>query len=92
MQIGQAALDAKLNQGLLRVNPLELPLASGKVRLAPSLRLGPGPMELQHDSGVLIDHVTITPEMANERLKYVLPIVAGIAQASDCRRSSGDIR
>ena len=82
VQIGQAALDAKLNQGLLRVNPLELPLASGKVRLAPSLRLGPGPMELQHDSGVLIDHVTITPEMANERLKYVLPIVAGIAQAS----------
>lgn len=83
VQLGQAALDAKLNQGLLRVNPVEVPLQTGgKVRLAPSLRLGPGPMELQHDGGVLVDHVAITPEMANERLKYVMPIVAGIASAS----------
>lgn len=83
VQLGQAALDAKLNQGLLRVDPVEVPLATGgKVRLAPSLRLGPGPMELQHDAGVLVDHVAITPEMANERLKYVMPIVAGIASAS----------
>lgn len=83
VQLGQAALDAKLNQGLLRVNPVEVALGTGgKVRLAPSLRLGPGPMELQHDAGTLVDHVSITPEMANERLKYVMPIVAGIASAS----------
>lgn len=83
VQLGPAALDAKLNQGLLRVNPVEVALQTGgKVRLAPSLRLGPGPMELQHDAGVLVDHVAITPEMANERLKYVMPIVAGIASAS----------
>jgi hypothetical protein len=81
-QLGAANLDARLNQGLLRVNPTEIAVNTGKVRLAPSLRLGPGPMELAADPGMLVDHVSITPEIANERLKYVLPIMSGVAQAS----------
>ena len=37
-------------------------------------------MEVRLDPGVLADHVTITQEMANERLQYVMPIMAGVAQ------------
>jgi translocation and assembly module TamB len=81
-QLGRATLTARLNQGLVRVEPTDIPVNTGKVRLAPSLRLGPGPMELQADAGTVVDHVSITPEMANERLKYVVPILAGVAQVS----------
>lgn len=82
LQMGRGALDAKLAQGVLRTNPLEVPVNTGRLRLTPSLRLAPGPMELNVDPGTLVDHVSITPEMANERLKYVLPILAGVAQVS----------
>lgn len=79
--LGPTTFDAKLNQGLLRVSPTEIAVASGgKLRLAPSLRLGAGPQEIQLDPGIVADHVTMTPDMVNERLKYVMPILAGVAQ------------
>jgi hypothetical protein len=81
-QLGRGALDARLNQGVLRTSPLEVPINSGRVRIVPSLRLAGGPTELNVDPGTIIDHVSITPEMANERLKYVVPILAGVAQVS----------
>lgn len=81
-QLGRGAIDARLNQGVLRTSPLEVPINSGRVRVVPSLRLAGGPTELNVDPGTIIDHVSITPEMANERLKYVVPILAGVAQVS----------
>lgn len=80
--LGRTTLDARLSQGLLRLNPTEVAVNTGKVRLAPSLKLGPGPMELQVEPGTVVDHVSITPEMANERLQYVVPILAGVTQVS----------
>lgn len=81
-QLGRGTLDAKLAQGVARTSLLEVPVNTGRLRLAPSVRLAPGPMELNVDPGTIIDHVSITPEMANERLKYVLPILEGVAQVS----------
>lgn len=73
-------LDASLNQGYLRTSTLEVPVGGGRVRAAPTLRVGPEPMEVRLDPGMLADHVTITREMANQRLQYVMPIMAGVAQ------------
>jgi len=79
-QIGRGTVDAKLAQGLLRSSLLDAPVNSGRLRIAPSLRVAGGPMELTVDPGTIIERVSITPEMANERLKYVLPILSGVAQ------------
>lgn len=73
-------LDATLNQGYLRTTAVEVPVGGGRVRVAPTVRVGPEPMEVRLDPGMLADHVTITREMANERLQYVMPIMAGVAQ------------
>ncbi|MBA4017684.1 MAG: hypothetical protein C0483_10970 [Pirellula sp.] len=73
-------LDATLNQGYARTSALEVPVGGGRVRIAPTVRVGPEPMEVRLDPGVLADHVTITPEMANQRLQYVMPILAGTTQ------------
>jgi hypothetical protein len=78
--VPQGALDAGLDQGYLRTSTLEVPVGGGKVRLAPTVRVGPDPMEVRLDPGLLADHVTITREMANQRLQYVMPIMAGVAQ------------
>ncbi|MGC3965870.1 MAG: hypothetical protein QM775_00410 [Pirellulales bacterium] len=64
----------------MRTTALEVPAGGGKLRLAPTVRMGPEPMEVRLDPGLLADHVTITREMANERLQYVMPIMAGVAQ------------
>ncbi|MBN8625726.1 MAG: hypothetical protein J0M17_09575 [Planctomycetes bacterium] len=73
-------LEATLGQGYLRTTTIEVPVGGGKLRAAPTVRVGPEPVEVRLDPGVLADHVTITREMANERLMYVMPIMAGVAQ------------
>lgn len=78
--IPQGLVDVGLEQGILRTSALEVPVGAGRVRATPALRIGPEPMELRLEPGTIIDHVTITQEMADERLKYVMPIMAGVAQ------------
>ena len=78
--VPRGAIDAALNQGYLRMSALEVPVGGGRVRAAPTVRVGPEPVEVRLDPGLLADHVTITREMANERLQYVMPIMAGVAQ------------
>ncbi|MCE9603925.1 MAG: hypothetical protein K8U03_03385 [Planctomycetia bacterium] len=78
--IAKGNVDARLAQGVLRTSMIDVPISEGRVRISPALRVGPEPMELAIDPGLVIDHVTITPEMANERLKFVMPIMAGVAQ------------
>ncbi len=77
--IGKQAVEAQLREGVVAMNPLVVPVSGGRVRLEPTLRLA-GQQELRLAPGVLADHITITPEMANQHLKYVVPIMAGVAQ------------
>ena len=82
LQTGKQTLDARMSQGLVRVAPLSVAAGGGRLRIAPALQLAPQPKTLHLEPGILADHVAITPEMANEQMKYVMPILAGVANVS----------
>lgn len=84
--VGKTAFEARLDRGTVRTGVIEMPIGTGRVRISPTVRLSPGPMELALETGpavgTTIDHIAITPEMVSERLKYVMPLVAGTTKVS----------
>jgi translocation and assembly module TamB len=84
--VGKTAFEARLDRGTVRTGVIEMPIGTGRVRISPTVRLSPEPMELALETGpavgTTIDHIAITPEMVSERLKYVMPLVAGTTRMS----------
>lgn len=79
--IGPGELDARLQSGVLRVNPFELPVAEGRMHLAPQIYLDRTPMVMTLPKGPLVEQVQISPEMCGKWLKYVAPLVANATAA-----------
>lgn len=79
--IGQADIDARLNDGTLRISPLDLAVSEGRLKLAPTVRFSPSPAELYLPAGPLAEQVRITPEMCSQGLMYIAPVLAGVTQA-----------
>lgn len=78
---GPAAAQARLAEGVLRVEPFEVAVNQGRVQLAPELHLAATPMLLVHGRGRIAHQVRITPEMCRDWLRYVAPIVAETTEA-----------
>ncbi len=78
---GPSSAQARLEEGGLRIEPFEVAVNEGHVRLAPELRLAATPMLLTHGSGRIIDQVRITPDMCREWLRYVAPVLSETAEA-----------
>ena len=91
--IGPGLLRARLERGLLQIEPLDLVVSQGRLRAAPQVRLSPGPAMLWLPPGQLIEQVRITPAMCAAALQYIAPVLSGVAEAegrfsvalSDCR-------
>jgi hypothetical protein len=77
-QAGPAELQARFEGGWLRVQPFETLANGGRLRLAPSLRLEPGPAEFHFGAGTVIDQVGITPAVCTGLLGHAAPILAGV--------------
>jgi translocation and assembly module TamB len=80
-RFGQTDLQGELAGGIFRIVPTDLAVGSGKIHLAPQVRLAPGPADLTVPPGVLADHIEITEEMCNAGLMYIAPPLANVAQA-----------
>lgn len=79
---GPAKFEAELGRGLFRVLPTEIGVGQGgKLRLAPEGRLGPGPVEVVHAPARVMETIEISPEMCQQWLGYVAPVLAGVADA-----------
>jgi len=81
LEIGPGTLKAKLNDGLLTTEPMDLAVSNGRLLLTPQLRITPEPMELTLPPGPLARQVQITPAMCESALKYVAPILADVTSA-----------
>lgn len=81
LAIGQGELQAKLADGMVLFNPLDLPLAEGRLKLAPQISLKSNPMLLSVEKGRILDQVRISPEMCQTWLKYVAPLLADATRA-----------
>ncbi len=81
LPIGSGRLCAVLGDGGVRVEPLNLAVAEGRLTAAPSIRFDPAPSELLLPAGPVLANVRISPEVSEAMLKYVAPVLAGTTQS-----------
>lgn len=79
--LGRGNADATLADGLLKVAPISVTASGGRVNLTPTVRLTPSPMQLTLAPGKAAEQIQITPQMCDQALKYIAPILAGVTQA-----------
>jgi hypothetical protein len=75
-QIGQGEIAARLVDGQLRTNPIDVQVSDGRITFSPVVQVVPGPMELYIPRGPLLTNIHLSPEMCKRGLKFVAPIVA----------------
>ena len=78
---GPADVRAKLEQGVVHLGPIDIPVSEGRLTTAPRILLNDRIPALVVDRGPLINNVRITPEMCHQWLKYVAPLVADATRA-----------
>lgn len=81
LPIGPGKLAGSLGGGLVRVDPLAIAVAEGRLTTAPQVRLDPEPMELTLPPGPLLTNVRISPQVSEAMLKYIAPVLAGATQS-----------
>ncbi len=81
VDFGPQQISLLLNQGVLSTSPIESKLVGGLVALSPRLEVGSYPMMLVLDEKTKIQGVQITPQMCDDWIKYVAPLMAGTATA-----------
>jgi hypothetical protein len=86
LSIGGGKLAAALGDGGLRVEPISLAVAEGKLTTAPHVRFDPRPSELSLPAGPLLADVRISPQVGEAMLKFIAPVLSG-ATESDGRFS-----
>ncbi len=77
LPVGAGRVQAALADGLVRVEPLALAVGEGQITATPTVRLDPEPAELSLPAGPLVTNVRISPEVSEQMLKYVAPVLAG---------------
>jgi hypothetical protein len=77
LPIGGGRIAAALADGGVRIDPLSLAVAEGRLTAAPQVRLDPAPSELTLPAGPLLEGVRISPEISETMLKYIAPVLAG---------------
>lgn len=79
--IGPGQFDARMADGIVNIEPLDIPLSQGRLRLVPRVVLDHAPPVLQLAKSQVADRVRITPAMCHSWLKYIAPLVADAAAA-----------
>ena len=81
MPIGPAAIRAKLAQGVLEMDPLDIEVSEGRLNLQAQVLFDrPDPLLIAR-SGPLLTNVRLAPEMCGQWLKYIMPMLADVTQA-----------
>jgi hypothetical protein len=77
LNVGAGTLRGRLSDGLLKIDPLDLPISEGRLTLAPEARLANDPPMVILPKGPLVKDVRITPQISSAALKFVHPFLAG---------------
>lgn len=80
LPIGQGTLSAQLQNGVLRGDPLQFAVGQGQLTTQPGIRFDPEPAEWGLPAGQLLSNVRITPEVSEQMLKYIAPVLADATQ------------
>jgi hypothetical protein len=73
----RAELKAKLEKGILRIDPIEAAFGqAGKARIEPAVKFAPTGSVLTLAKGKVVDHAKLTPAATADALGYALPTIA----------------
>jgi hypothetical protein len=78
---GAASIDATLKEGIVAIDPLNVPVSEGKLLAAPRIDLNEPNLPLRLDKGPVLQQVRISPELCRGWLKYVAPLLADATRA-----------
>jgi hypothetical protein len=81
LPIGSGKLAAALGDGQLRVDPISLAVAEGRLTTSPQVRFDPPPSELVLPAGPLLADVRISPEVSEAMLKFIAPVLSGATES-----------
>lgn len=79
--IGAANINAKLNEGVISFDPLQLDISGGKLNAAPQVTLLTTPPLLRLPQNRIVENLAITPEMCQGWMKYAAPLLADSTRA-----------
>ncbi len=80
LPLGRGQLVSKLEQSVLQVEPVQIPLSQGTVNLSPRIELR-GEPTLVIVNGTILESIALTPEVCRDWMKYIAPVLAEATQA-----------
>jgi translocation and assembly module TamB len=81
LEMGGAELASDIKNSTIFVQPTQIALSQGTVNLSPVVVLNGPQWYVAQEHVKLIDHVVITPQMCNQWIKYMAPLLVGATQA-----------
>lgn len=79
--VGQGDVVAKLSDGVVHFEPMDVPVSEGRFKLSPTINLKSASMPLHVKKGPVAENVRISQEMCHTWLKYVTPLLAEATRA-----------
>lgn len=76
MRVGPGEVVARMSDGQIQGQPMDVQVSEGRFTLTPFVRLNPAPAALLISRGPLLTDVHLSPEMCARGLKFVAPILA----------------
>jgi len=80
IQAGAGDVSVQLDRSVCRFAPIDLTVNDGKLHTTPTIYLDRNPFTLVLLQEKMIDQVSLSPELCNNWLKFVTPMLAGSAQ------------
>ena len=80
LDIGSGTLDARLADGTLTFQPVNVAVAGGQILLAPMVRLAATPAEIELPAGPMLTNVKLSQEVCAHALKFVAPVFAEVTR------------
>jgi hypothetical protein len=81
LQLGRGELKAAMADGMVRIEPMDLNVGQGRMRLAPVVRLTSDPIDISLPKGPLAERIQVTPELCAALLKYIAPVLADVTSS-----------
>ena len=76
IKFGATTIPVTMNETIVSIKPATIPVEQGRLTLAGDLVYSPGPMFITMRPGVVAEDLNLTPELTNQWLQYVAPMVA----------------
>ena len=80
MNFGAADISLRIDKGVGQLNPIDMAVNEGKLHLEPQFRFDVTPSLLVLPKEKVLDQVRLSPELCNQWLKFVAPLLADATQ------------